>query len=293
MISLLESPNIGDGRPGDSERFQERPPSYPSDGYDSEKLCLFVRNLPFDVRKVEIMDFFIGFNVTEDKVFMLRDHKGAGVGKALILFQSEAEAMAAVSLNGRRFLGSEVILKCISRSQMQQLGVEPPVVQESVVQQPRPREEPFSGRSSEALYQPGDTDYPDFRVSSDGNLPMTNVQGHKQGGWDYEPYAGGPYAPQDRGNGVRGGFGPSEKHFDCPTRVQLANLPFQIRNEEIYDFCYGYRIIPGSVSLQYDPSGKPKGSATALFESRQEALTAIQELSGRPIGPRKIQLLLV
>lgn len=293
MISLLESPNIGDGRPGDSERFQERPPSYPSDGYDSEKLCLFVRNLPFDVRKVEIMDFFIGFNVTEDKVFMLRDHKGAGVGKALIFFQSEAEAMAAVSLNGRRFLGSEVILKCISRSQMQQLGVEPPVVQESVVQQPRPREEPFSGRSSEALYQPGDTDYPDFRVSSDGNLPMTNVQGHKQGGWDYEPYAGGPYAPQDRGNGVRGGFGPSEKHFDCPTRVQLANLPFQIRNEEIYDFCYGYRIIPGSVSLQYDPSGKPKGSATALFESRQEALTAIQELSGRPIGPRKIQLLLV
>lgn len=293
MINLLESQTMDVEPPGNSERFQEMPPSYPSDACDSEKMCVFVRNLPFDVRKVEIMDFFLGFNIAEDKVFVLRDHKGAGVGKALVLFRSEAEAMSALSLNGQRFLGSEVILKCISRSQMRQLGVEPPMVQEPIVQVPLPRQEQYSGRSSQASYRPGVTEYPDFKIPHDRNVPMSNVPAHIHGGGDYEPYAVGPYAPQDRGNGVRSDFGASVQNFDGPTCVKLVNLPFQIRSEEIYDFCYGYRIIPGSVSVQYDQSGKSKGSATAVFESRQEALTAVEELSGRPIGPRKIQLLLV
>ncbi|XP_076593221.1 RNA binding motif protein 12Bb isoform X2 [Chaetodon auriga] len=292
MIALLESQSVDDRPCGNSERFQERPPSYPNDADDSEKVCLFVRNLPFDVRKVEITDFFLGFNVTEDKVFVLRDHKGAGVGKVLVLFRSEAEAMSALSLNGQRFLGSEVILKCISRSQMRQLGVEPPVVQEPVVQEPLPREELYSGRSSEASHRPGDTEYSDFRIPRDGNMSVTNAQARTCGGSDNEPYAVGSYAPQERSNGVRGSFGPSVQRLDGPTCVMLVNLPFQIKSEEIYDFCYGYRIIPGSVSLQYDQSGKPKGSATAVFQSRQEAQTAVEELSGRPIGPRKIQLLL-
>ncbi|XP_039974269.1 RNA binding motif protein 12Bb isoform X1 [Xiphias gladius] len=292
MITLLESHCMDARPPGKSERFQETPPSYPSDPYDTEKVCLFLRNLPFDVRKVEIMDFFLGFNITEDKVFLLLDHKGAGVGKALVLFRSEAEAMRALSLNGRRFLGSEVILKCISRSQMRQLGVEPPMLQE-----PLPQEEQYSGRSSEASYRPGDgdgdNDYSDLRMAHDGNISDTNVQAKVHRGCDYEPYEVGSCAPHDRDNGVRSDFGTSLQHFGGPTCVKLVNLPFQIRSEEIYDFCYGYRIIPGSVSLQYDQSGKPKGSATVVFESRQEALTAVEELSGRPIGPRKIKLLFV
>ncbi|KAM8870487.1 RNA binding motif protein 12Bb [Spinachia spinachia] len=288
MITLLESQSMDPGPPGTSEMFQDNPPSY-----DMDKMCLFVRNLPCDVRKVEIMDFFLGFNITEDKVFVLRDHKGAGVGKALVLFGSEAQAMSALALNGQRFLGSEVILKCISRSEMRQLGVEPPLVQEPPVQEPLPRQEQFSGRRSEAPYCPINTDYSDFMNSQDCNVPMTNSQAPIHAGSPYEPRGGGPYTTQDGGNGVPGGFGSSMQNFDGPTCVKLLNLPFQIRSEEIYDFCYGFRVIPESVSLQYDQRGKSKGTATAVFESRQEALTAVDELSGRPIGPRKIQLLLV
>lgn len=282
MIALLESQSTNN-RSGGTDRFQDKTQSYPGDNYDSEKVCLFVQNLPFDVRKVEIMDFFVGFTIMEDKVLVLRDHKGAGVGKALIEFQSEAEAMRAVSLDGQRFLGSEVILKCISRSQMQQLGSELPMGQE-----PLRKEERYSGRGNEASFRSGPTNYSDFRSRHDGNMPVTNTRAQMNNGWDYESSAGGPNAPQDRGNG----FGPPGQRSEGPTCIQLINLPFQIRNEEIYDFCYGYNIIPGSISLQYDQTGKPKGSATAVFESRQEALTAIKELSGRPIGPRKIQLLL-
>ncbi|XP_070691459.1 RNA binding motif protein 12Bb [Pempheris klunzingeri] len=293
MITLLESQTMDVGPPGNSEMFQQRPPSYPSDAHNSEKMCLFVHNLPFDVRKVEIMDFFLGFNVAEDKVFVLRDHKGAGVGKALVLFRSEAEAMSALSLNGQGFLGSEVTLKCISLSQMRQLGVEPPMVQEPFAQEPLPGQEQYSARNSKASYRPGGNEYPHFKVPHDGNMPVTNAQAHFHGSSDYEPFTVGPYSPQDRGNCGRSNFDTPMQNFDGPTCVKLVNLPFQIRNEEIYDFCYGYRIIPGSVSVEYDQSGKSKGSATAVFESQREALTAVEELSGRPIGPRKIQLLLV
>ncbi|KAF3691865.1 RNA-binding protein 12B RNA-binding motif protein 12B [Channa argus] len=284
MITILESQSVDV-----SEQFEERPPSYPSDSCDSEKMCVFVWNLPFDVRKVEIMDFFHGFNITEDKVLLLHDHKGAGVGKALVLFQAEAEAIEALSLNGRRFLGSEVVLKCISRSEMQQLGVDPPMGQEPVEREPLPRGERYLDRSSEISCRPGDSGYSDLRIPRDGNILVTNVRG----GCDYEPYEIGAGTPRNRGDVIRGGFGTTVQHFDGPTCVKLVNLPFQIRSEEVYDFCYGYRIIPGSVSLLFDQSGKPKGSATVVFESRQEALSAIKELSGRPVGPRKVQLLFV
>lgn len=288
MIALLESQSMDDRPPSGSERFQESSPSYPGDAYDAEKPCLLVRNLPFDVRKVEIMDFFLGFDITEDKVFVMSDHNGDGVGQALVLFRSEAEAMGALSLNGQRFLGSEVILKCISRSQMQQLGFDPSM-QALHGQNPRPREEHYLSRSSEVSHQPGYTEYPDFGISQEGDPQMSYAQAKIHENYDYAPYAVDPHTPRSRGNG----FQTSAQNFDRPTCVQLLNLPFQIKREEIYDFCYGYQIIPGSVSLQYEQSGRPKGTATAVFESRLEALKAIEELSGRPIGARRIQLLLV
>lgn len=276
MIALLESQGLDEGQE-DSERPQQRPPSQPR-GSDSEKCVLFVQNLPFDVRKVEIMDFFHGFDITEDKVMLLHDRKGAGVGRALVVFQSEADAMGALALSGRRFLGSEVTLKCISHSQMQQVGGE------STLHEPPMRKERYSDRRGEGYHS---DEYPDYRNPHDGNGPMGKSHCQANRSWDSESFSAAPHSQQD------GDFGPKMEPFEGPTLVRLVNLPFQIRTEEIYDFCYGYRVIPGSVKLQYEQSGKPTGSATAAFESRQEAMIAMEELSGRPIGPRRVQLLLV
>nr|XP_054591437.1 RNA-binding protein 12B-B-like isoform X1 [Nothobranchius furzeri] len=283
MLRILESHSSAVRPYRDSEKHQERAPSHLKDLYDSEKACVFVRNLPTDVRKVEIIDFFHGFNVMEDRVWVLHDHRGAGVGQALVLFVSEAEAGNAITQNGRRFLGSEITMKCISRAQMKQLAAEPAEKQE-----PLPKDEQHFNMGSKSLYPSGDV-YPDVRKDS----YMTNANVNACMGFDYVHRSVRCRSPQDLGNGFHGRFGSPEQRFDGPTCVQLVNLPFQIRPEEIYDFCYGYRIIPGSVSLQYEQNGKAKGSATLVFESRKEALHAVQELSGRPIGPRKIQLLLV
>lgn len=281
MIALLESQNL-DEEQGDSEMPQQRHSSQ-SRSLDSEKCVVFAQNLPIDVRKVEILDFFHGFHIMEDNVMLLHDRKGSGVGRALVVFQSEGDAMRALALNGRRFLGSEVMLKCISHSQMQQVGGESPAYE------PPQRKERYSDRRGEGYRSDEYSDYGNVN----GNGPMSERHNQPNRGWDYDDSSADPHGQQDRGSGVHGDFGPQGEQFDGPTLVRLNNLPFQIRTEEIYDFCYGYRLIPGSVSLQYEQNGKPTGSATAAFESHQEAMIAMAELSGRPIGSRKVQLLLV
>ncbi|XP_077383764.1 RNA binding motif protein 12Bb [Festucalex cinctus] len=249
-----------------NSRGNERPPSYPRDNSDPEK-CLLVQNLPFDVHKVEVMDFFCGMGVPEDDVHLLRDNTGAGTGKALVLFHSESAFMNALSLDGQRFLGEKIALKYITRDQMREL-----------IAGPQQRFTEFQGAS--------DSEYSDFRGSHAGNMPM-NAGPQSQGG--YESYGD----PLDKGNGAHSSGGPSSQQLTEPSCVKLINLPFQIKIEEIYDFCHGYRLIPGSITLQYDRSRAFKGTATVVFETREEAVIAVEELNGRPIGARKIQLLLV
>ncbi|XP_070988878.1 RNA binding motif protein 12Bb isoform X1 [Oncorhynchus clarkii lewisi] len=299
MVTMLESGgNTMKGTPPSersSSRSQERPPrETEKDVYESEKICLYVRNLPFDVRKVEIVDFFLGFRISEEAVVLLLDHKGNGLGEALVIFQTEEEAMRAQSLNGQGFLGTNLILKCISLAQMRAFGVGEPAVKEQKIERSSER---YLARNSEATSHL----YTDYRVNPDiGHLPMNDLQVHIHGGGSLgldSHMMESPVLLDNRGNGSahrHGGYGPSApQQFDGPTCLKLVNLPSTIRIDEIYDFCYGYRVIPGSVSLQYDNEGIPKGSATVVFGSRLEALTAVEELSGRPIGSRKVKLVFV
>ncbi|XP_055758969.1 RNA-binding protein 12B-A-like [Salvelinus fontinalis] len=302
MVAMLESGgNPVDGTPPSKRsysRSQERlPRETEKDVYESEKICLYVRNLPFDVRKVEIVDFFLGFRISEEAVVLLLDHRGNGLGEALVIFKTEEEAMRAQSLNGQGFLGTNLILKCISLAQMHEFGVGEPAVKEQKMERSSER---YLARNSEAmshLY----TDYTDYRVNPDiGHLPMNDLQAHIPGGsglrLDYQMMES-PVLLDNWGNGSahrHGGYGPSApQQFDGPTCLKLVNLPSTIRIDEIYDFCYGYSVIPGSVSLQYDNKGIPKGSATVVFGSRLEALTAVEELSERPIGNKKVKLVFV
>lgn len=220
----------------------------------SVKNSIHVKFNILDVRKAEVMDFFSRFNLSEKRIFILRDDKGNGLGEALVSCQSEEEAREAFMLNGRRFLGSEVRVRIISDSEMQDLI------------NPSSREDRYGNRNMRTSYDTGEADVLRTRGSRDFTRRSRS---------------------EDR-DAARGDFRPSA--HDGPTCIKLVNLPFNIKVEEVYDFCYGYKIIPGSVSLQYDKHGNQKGTATVVFESRQEALNAIDDLTGRPIGPRKIQL---
>lgn len=249
--------------------------------YDSERRCIYVRNLPFDVRKVEIMDFFHGFQLSEDRLILLHDDRGAGLGEALLIFKTEKEALMAESLNGQRFLGSEVMLKCITWAQMREFGIDTSNMLERNVQWNSPGCSSEPNSHKERMFQDNCEmmpDTPHFGPRSSGPLD------HFEHPDVYEP---GPCVPDPLQ------YGPPDQQFNRPTCVRLLNLPSKIRVDEIYDFCYGYRVIPGSVTLLYNRSGASTGTATVVFESHSEAVTAVQELNGRPIGTRKINIVFV
>ncbi|XP_049709697.1 RNA-binding protein 12B [Elephas maximus indicus] len=112
-------------RPGSVEK--ERPghvsQKYSEEGYSGQKVCIYIRNFPFDVTKVEVQKFFADFSLEEDDIYLLYDGKGVGLGEALVKFRSEEQAVKAERLNRRRFLGTEVLLRLISEAQMQEFGV--------------------------------------------------------------------------------------------------------------------------------------------------------------------------
>uniref|UniRef100_A0AAY5EFK3 RRM domain-containing protein n=2 Tax=Electrophorus electricus TaxID=8005 RepID=A0AAY5EFK3_ELEEL len=275
MVAILES--SADSR-GDSRRSSRSSERSQKSAYDSERRCLYVRNLPFDVRKVEIMDFFHGFQLSDNTVVLLQDERGAGLGEALVIFPTEKEAITAQSLNGRRFLGSEVMLKCITLAQTQEFRNE------------------VIGNMPERNVQRNKTKYGNSSFFSRARMHVDDrvmADGPHYGRGNKGPF-GHLESPDAYRHGTRGPhYEPPDQQFDGPTCLKLLNLPSQIRIDEIYDFCYGYRVIPGSVSLQCDRSGVPVGSATVVFETHSEAVTAVQELNGRPIGTRKIKVVFV
>lgn len=275
MVTLLES-SVDERDEGKGSRRSAEVPQSQRNTPDSQLRCVYVRNLTFDVRKVEIMDFFHGFPLSEDRVVLLHDDRGAGLGEALVIFQSEKEAMTAQSLNGQRFLGSEVMLKCITMAQMQNFGVN-----EQMTVSPPERNEILNDGPR----------FPNAQMPQDDCEMQPNLRQDFGGRDNFEPNFGRNNAFGPRLDGIaRQRYGSPDQQLDGPTGVKLLNLPSQIRIDEIYDFFYGYRLIPGSASLQYDRNGAPRRAATVVFETYREALTALQELNGRPIGTRKIQI---
>ncbi|XP_066122166.1 RNA-binding protein 12B [Saccopteryx bilineata] len=107
----------------EKERLGRVSQKYSQEGSSGQKLCIYIRNFPFDITKVEVQKFFADFSLAEDDIYLLHDDKGVGLGEALVKFRSEEQAMKAESLNRRRFLGTEVLLRLISEAQMQEFGV--------------------------------------------------------------------------------------------------------------------------------------------------------------------------
>ncbi|KAM4857764.1 LOW QUALITY PROTEIN: RNA-binding protein 12-like [Urocitellus parryii] len=87
------------------------------------------------------------------------------------------------------------------------------------------------------------------------------------------------------------GFG-SSSGKPRPTVIKVQNMPFTVSIDEILDFFYGYQVIPDSMCLKYNEKGMPKSEAMVAFESQDEATAAVIDLNDKPIGSRKVKLVL-
>lgn len=97
----------------------EAPPSTKPDV--AAQTCLFVRNLPADVQKNHIKDFFCKYKLQEDNISLLHDSDGKGIGEAVVQFKSQKLAALAQRLHCQDFLGAQVLLTCINVKQMKDI----------------------------------------------------------------------------------------------------------------------------------------------------------------------------
>ncbi|XP_062426501.1 RNA-binding protein 12B [Rhea pennata] len=284
------------------------------EGHSGPKICVYVRNFPFDVTKIEVQKFFARFDIDEDDIYLLYDDKGVGLGEALVRFKSEEQAMKAENLNRRRFLGTEVLLRLISEEQMQEFGVTVPLSGPSEMQGhslaydrgelSRPVGSPSGppqGPPMHSFGPPGNFRHPsEFRhPPEDFMCPPEDFRGPPplmDFGGDGEPFGRMEFGNSKMGSFPEGRFMPDPNFSGGSERVvpiRLKNLPFKATPNEILDFFYGYRVIPESVSIQYNEQGLPSGDAIVAMTNYEEAMAAINELNDRPIGPRKVKLSLL
>lgn len=288
------------------------------EGHSGPKVCAYVRNFPFDVTKVEVQKFFERFDIDEDDIYLLYDDKGAGLGEALVKFKSEEQAMKAENLNRRRFLGTEVLLRLISEEQMQKFGVTVPFSAPNEMQGhshaydrgelSRPVGSPPGppqGPPMHSFGPPGNFRHPsEFRHPPENFMcPPKDFRGPPplmDFGGDNEHFGRMEFGNNKMGNFPEGRFMPDPNFgggggggSDRVVPIRLKNLPFKATPNEILDFFYGYRVIPESVSVQYNEQGLPSGDAIVAMTNYEEAMAAINELNDRPIGPRKVKLSLL
>ncbi|KAM5157950.1 RNA-binding protein 12B-like [Mantella aurantiaca] len=100
----------------------EESPSPSSSG--SKLTCVYLRNFAADVNKCDILNFFTGFSLNEENIYLLYDDNGNGLGEALVKFSSEETASSAETLNRKHFQGTEILLRCISEGQLKAFGID-------------------------------------------------------------------------------------------------------------------------------------------------------------------------
>ncbi|XP_069816004.1 RNA-binding protein 12B-A-like isoform X2 [Dendropsophus ebraccatus] len=266
---------------------QEGAYDYPRRESSNLKRCIYVRNFPFDVNKTEVQNFFSGFRLHEDDIFLLFDNKGVGLGEALVRFQSEDAAMHAEGLNRQRFLGTEVLLRRISEEQMREFGaVADPSVEKHMPRSPGYREDymkpPVPDR--DRSYRMSEYNQREYRGSQErqgGSYPTDfATRDESFGRYDMEnsrfDYSQSPHHTFEGG--------------PAGAIIRMINLPYAITTAEILDFFYGYNIIRDSIDLKFNRQGMATGHATVCFYNYDEAFAAVTELNDRPIGKRKIIL---
>uniref|UniRef100_A0A8B9R136 RNA binding motif protein 12 n=1 Tax=Anas platyrhynchos TaxID=8839 RepID=A0A8B9R136_ANAPL len=236
------------------------------------KLCAHISNIPYNITKMEILQFLEGLAVEENSVQILVDNNG----------QAEDDARKAERLHRKKLNGRDVVLRLITVEEMRDI-----------------ERNPHSGLPAAGIEVPGFAGGP-------GNLSGPSGFGGGPQGFGNGP--GNLSGPPNFGGGPPGitgglghlsgppafGPGPGNIHISGPpgfgtgsgkpgpTVIKVQNMPFTVSVDEILDFFYGYQVIPSM----------PTGEAMVAFESRDEAMAAVVDLNDRPIGSRKVKLVL-
>ncbi|NWQ81039.1 RBM12 protein, partial [Columbina picui] len=263
------------------------------------KLCAHISNIPYNITKMEILQFLEGLAVEENSVQILVDNNGQGLGQALVQFKAEDDARKAERLHRKKLNGRDVVLRLITVEEMRDIERNPPSQGKKILKIPIQGNVAVPGAQGGPGNLSGPAGFaggPQTFGNGPGNLSgppafgagppgIAGGLGHLTGPPGFGPGPGNIHISGPPGFGTGSGK-------PGPTVIKVQNMPFTVSVDEILDFFYGYQVIPGSVCLKYNEKGMPTGEAMVAFESRDEAMAAVVDLNDRPIGSRKVKLVL-
>lgn len=121
MKDMMAKARLGSLR---KDRLNGEPPSAegPDRAPDPAALtCLFMRNMPASVTESQVRTFLYQHGLSQGSVRLLTDNGGNSIGKAVVQFRSPKIAALAQRLNGKDYLGSQLLLSRINVKQMQDI----------------------------------------------------------------------------------------------------------------------------------------------------------------------------
>jgi heterogeneous nuclear ribonucleoprotein F/H len=72
--------------------------------------------------------------------------------------------------------------------------------------------------------------------------------------------------------------------------LKIRGMPYRATVEEIQDFFRDYKFIEGSIIYGYGSDGRKNGFGALVFESEEQATSAMEALQKQNIGSRWVQL---
>jgi len=255
--------------------------------------CVRLRGLPFDCTIDEIINFFRGLEIVGNGIILAADNNGRTTGEAYVQFVNKETAEQAL-LKHKEKIGHRYIEIFRSSIAEAKLAAGPKMRSGSLsINQrhtPYDRNERFGGpnRYSNAMGRGargyrgtggGFSDFDDGPWGDSGAWDNGGMRGTVRGGGGMKGMGGG----LDRGGGYNstgsGGWGGSVGGggMDGPGGycVHMRGLPFRAVQADIADF---FRpVIPMSIRILYDNSGRPSGEADVEFSCHEDAMKAMMK----------------
>ncbi|KAL3647562.1 hypothetical protein CASFOL_008530 [Castilleja foliolosa] len=178
---VLDAPSGGSPRRGGSHRV--RSPDEVRDLADFKGL-LRMRGLPYSASKESIMDFFKGFELSEEKVHLICNAEGRPAGEAIVEFASAEDSRAAMAKD-RKMLGNRYIeLFPTSRDELEEAASRGRILSKSFEGKDQTEPTPVI-RMRGLPYSAGKDDISDFfkkfKLSDDSIHIICNFEGRATG----------------------------------------------------------------------------------------------------------------
>ncbi|CAH0559214.1 unnamed protein product [Brassicogethes aeneus] len=262
----------------------------PSNGTNDDG-CVRLRGLPFGCSKEEIAQFFTGLEIVPNGITLLTDYSGRSSGEAYVQFVNREVAEKALQKH-REKIGHRYIE--IFRSSLSEING----VGSGGGFGGNRRSSGGSFNSRPSPYDRGDR----YGGGGGGGRGFQSRGSRSFKGSNFSDYNNydrqGPW--MGNGNDMRGGGGSGGRSpYDVDTWgdrgssamhcVHMRGLPFKASQGDIADF---FRpIVPISVRLLQDHTGRASGEADVEFASHDDALRAMSKDKGN-MQHRYIELFL-